>query len=102
VGIVVGMMRSFQRMSEELIIRIDWDEDRTFVPNQGSQRTPCGSSTIHIELNKVKFPKVWGATDDLAIDAWLENMVTCCTLCDYNSNMKVCMAVFQLKGSSIL
>jgi hypothetical protein len=39
-----------------------------------------------------------GAMDDLAVEAWLENMAMCFTLRDYTSNMKVCMAVFQLKG----
>ena len=31
-------------------------------------------------------------------EAWLENMAICFALRDYTSNMKVCMAVFQLKG----
>jgi hypothetical protein len=61
-----------------------------------------GSSSIHRELKKVKFPEFWGATDVLATEAWLENMVMCFTLRDYTSNMKVCMEVFQLKGSSLL
>jgi hypothetical protein len=40
VGDVVGMMRSFQRMSEALINHLDRDEGREFVPNEGSQHPP--------------------------------------------------------------
>jgi hypothetical protein len=43
-----------------------------------------------------------GSTDGLAIEAWLENMEMCFTLCDYTSNMKFHMEVFQLKGSALL
>jgi hypothetical protein len=75
---------------------------RASVPNEGSQCTPAGSSSIHRELEKVKFPEFWGAMDVLATEAWLENMVMCFTLHDYTSNMKVCMVVFQLKGSALL
>jgi hypothetical protein len=57
---------------------------------------------MHKELEKVKFIEFMGATDDLAIEAWLENMVMCFALHDYTSNMKFCMAVFQLKGSALL
>jgi hypothetical protein len=51
---------------------------------------------------KVKFPKFFGVPDDAAADAWLDNMVMCFTLRNYTSNMKVCMVVFQLKGSTLL
>jgi hypothetical protein len=37
-----------------------------------------------------------------ATEAWLENMAMCFTLHDYTSNMKVHMAVFQLKGRALL
>jgi hypothetical protein len=37
VGDVVGLMRSFQRMLEALINRLDRDEARVLVPNEGSQ-----------------------------------------------------------------
>jgi hypothetical protein len=63
---VVGMMRSFQRMSEALINHLDRDEGRASMPNEGSQRAPAGSSSIHRELEKVKFPEFWGATDGLS------------------------------------
>jgi hypothetical protein len=65
-------------------------------------RTPVGTSSIHHELEKVKFPEFFGALDGAAIEAWLENMEMCFSLRDYTSNMKVCMVVFQLKGSSLL
>jgi len=89
-------------MSEALINCLDRYKSREYVPNEGSQHAPTGKNIIHKELNKVKFLKFWGATDNLAIEAWLENMATCFTLCDFTSNTKVCMAVFQLKGSSLL
>jgi hypothetical protein len=59
VGDVVGMMRSFQRMSEALINRLDRDEGRVSVPNEGSQCAPAGSVSIHRELEKVKFLSSW-------------------------------------------
>jgi hypothetical protein len=96
------MMRSFQRMSEALINRLDQDEGRVFVSNEGSQRTLAGSSSIHKELEKVKFPKLSGATDGLVFKAWLENIEMCFALRDYTSNMKVHMVVFQLKRSVLL
>jgi hypothetical protein len=102
VGDVVGLMRSFQRMSEALINRLDRDEARVPVPNEGSQCAPAGSGSIHRELEKVKFPEFMGATDGSATEAWLENMAMCFALRDYTSNMKVCMVVFQLKGSALL
>jgi hypothetical protein len=40
--------------------------------------------------------------DGSAIEAWLENMAMCFALREYTSNMKVCMTVFQLKGSALL
>ena len=51
---------------------------------------------------KVKFLEFFGAPDGVAVEAWLENMAMCFSLRDYTSNMKVCMAVFQLKGSTLL
>jgi hypothetical protein len=50
----------------------------------------------------VKFPEFFGAPDGAAAEAWLENMAMCFALRDYTSNMKVRMAVFQLKGSALL
>jgi hypothetical protein len=102
VGDVVGMMRSFQRMSEAFINLLDRYEGKASVPNGGSQCFPAGSSSIQRELEKVKFPDFIGATDGSATEAWLENIVMFFTLCDYTSNMKFCMVVFQLKGSDLL
>jgi hypothetical protein len=89
-------------MLEALINCVDQDEGKVCVPNEGSQLPLEVSSSIHRELEKVKFPELWGATDGLAAEAWLENMVMFFTLHDYTSNMKVCMEVFQLKGSALL
>jgi hypothetical protein len=73
-GDVVGLMRSFQRMSEALINRLDRDEARVLVPPEGPPRAPAGTSSIHRELEKVKFPYFLGATDGAASKAWLDNM----------------------------
>jgi hypothetical protein len=102
VGDVVGMMRSFQHMSEALINRLDRDEARAPAPAEVPPRTPAVTGSIHRELEKVKFPEFFGAPDGTAVEAWLENMVMCFALRDYTSSMKVRMAVFQLKGSALL
>jgi hypothetical protein len=34
--------------------------------NRGDVTTPTSSSSIHKELEKVKFPEFWGATDGLS------------------------------------
>jgi hypothetical protein len=98
----MGMMRSFQCMSEVLISRLDRDEARALTPVEVPPRTPAITGSIHRELEKVKFPEFFGAPDGAAIEALLENMVMCFTLHDYTSNMKVRMAFFQLKGSALL
>jgi hypothetical protein len=95
VGDVMGMMRSFQRMSEAVINHLDHDEGRGYVPNEGSQCPPIVSGSVHRELKKVKFLKLWGSTDGLAIEAWLENMEMCFSLHDYTSNMKVAWLFFS-------
>jgi hypothetical protein len=102
VGDVVGMMRSFQCMSEALISRLDRDEARASAPPEVLPRAPAITGSIHRELEKVKFPEFFGAPDGAAAEAWLENMAMCFALHDYTSNMKVRMAVFQLKGSALL
>jgi hypothetical protein len=58
VGDVVGLMRSFQRMSEALISRLDRDEARAPTPPEGPPRALVGTGSIHHELEKVKFPRV--------------------------------------------
>jgi hypothetical protein len=39
-----------------------------------------------------------GATDDAAIEAWLENMAMCFSLRDYTSNMKVLHGSISAEG----
>jgi len=64
VGDVVGLMRSFQRMSKAWIIYLDRDETRVSTPPKGPPCTLVGTSSIHQEIDKVKFVDF----------AWLENM----------------------------
>jgi hypothetical protein len=89
-------------MSEALINHFDRDEARASAHAKVLSCAPTITSSIHRELDKVKFPKFFGAPDDTAVEAWLENMAMCFTLRDYNSNMKVHMAIFQLKGRALL
>jgi hypothetical protein len=102
VGDVVGLMRSFQRMFEEPIIHLDRDEARALTPPEDPLRALVGTSRIHHELEKVKFPEFFGAPEDVVVEAWLENMAMCFALREYTSNMNVRMEVFQLKGSALL
>ena len=71
-------------------------------PTEVPLRASTVTGRIHRELEMVKFLEFFGAPDGVAAEAWLENMAMCFTLRDYTSNMKVCMAVFQLKGSALL
>jgi hypothetical protein len=89
-------------MSEALINHLDRDEARASTPAEVLLRALVGTGSIHRELEKVKFPEFFGSPDGAAAEAWLENMAMCFALRDYTSNMKVRMAVFQLKGSSLL
>jgi hypothetical protein len=89
-------------MSKALISRLDRDEARALTPAEVPPCTPAVTCSIHHELEKVKFLEFFGALDDADTEAWLENMAMCFELCDYTSNMKVRMAVFQLKGSALL
>ena len=89
-------------MYEVLISRLDRDEARAQAPAEVSPRASAVTGSIHRELEKVKFLEFFGAPDNAAVAAWLDNMVMCFALCDYTSNMKVRMAVFQLKGSALL
>jgi hypothetical protein len=102
VGDVVGLMRSFQWMYKALISCLDRDEAGVSAPPEGPLHALVGIGSIHHELEKVKFPKFFGASDDASTEAWLENMAMCFALREYTSNMKVCMEVFQLKGSALL
>jgi hypothetical protein len=89
-------------MSEALISRLDRDEARAPAPAEVPPRAPAVIGSIHPKLEKVKFPEFFGAPDGAAAEAWLENVAMCFALRDYTSNMKVHMAVFQLKGSALL
>jgi hypothetical protein len=57
VGNVIGMMRSFQCMSEALISRLDRDEARALAPAELLPCAPAVTGSIHRELKKVKFPE---------------------------------------------
>jgi len=81
---------------------LDRDEARESTPPEGPLCTPIGTGNIHRELEKVKFIEFFGAPDDAATEAWLENMAMLFSLSDCTSNMKVCMEFFQLKRSYIL
>jgi hypothetical protein len=50
VGDVMGMMRSFQRMLEVLINRLDHNEGRESVLNEGFQIPHVVSGRIHREI----------------------------------------------------
>jgi hypothetical protein len=89
-------------MSKALSSSLERDEARVLAPPEGPPHSPISTGSIHCELEKVKFPEFFGASDDAAAEAWLENMAMCFTLRDYTYNMKVCMAIFQLKGSTLL
>jgi hypothetical protein len=66
VGVVIGMMRSFQRMSEALISRWDRDEARASAPPEVLPCAPTVTGNFHREFEKVKFPEFFGAPDDAA------------------------------------
>jgi hypothetical protein len=85
-----------------LINHLDRDEGITYVPSEGSQHTPAGSSSIQRELEKVNFLEFWGSKDDIVVKTWLENTAMFFALRDHTSNMKVYMVVFQLKESALL
>jgi hypothetical protein len=73
-GDMVGLMKSFQRMSEALISCLDRDEARVSTPPKGPPHALVSIGSIHRELEKVKFPKFFGAPNSAATEAWLENM----------------------------
>jgi hypothetical protein len=89
-------------MSEALINHLDRDEARAPASAEVPPRALVSTGSVHRELEKVKFLEFFGALDGIAAEAWLENMAMCFALRNYTSNMKVRMAVFQLKGSALL
>jgi hypothetical protein len=74
VGDVVGLMRSFQHMSEALINCLDKHEVRASTPPRVPPHAPVGTGSIHRKLEKVKFSEFFGAPDGAVAEAWLENM----------------------------
>jgi hypothetical protein len=74
VGNVVGLMRSFQQMFEALINHLDRYEARVPKPLEGPPHALINTFSIHQELEKVQFLEFFGALDDAAAEAWLENM----------------------------
>ena len=89
-------------MSEALFSRLDRDEARVLALAEVPPHAPVDTGSIHRELKKVKFLEFFGAPDSAAAEVWLENMAMFFALHNYTSNMKVCMEVFQLKGSTLL
>jgi hypothetical protein len=85
-----------------LINRLDRDLARVPIPTEGPQCAPASSGSIQRELKKVKFHEFMGAMNGAYTKEWLQKMAMCFTLSDFTSNMKVCMEIFQLKGSTLL
>jgi hypothetical protein len=102
VGDVVRMMRSFQCMSEALINRLDRDEARVWHPLRFHCALRLVLVAFTVNLRRSNFLSSLVPRMAQLLEAWLENMVMCFSLHDYTSNMKVCMVVFQLKGSALL
>jgi hypothetical protein len=63
------MTRSFQRMFEALINRLDRDETRAPTPAEVPPRAPVVTSIIHRELEYIKFPEFVGAPEGAAVEA---------------------------------
>jgi hypothetical protein len=62
-------------MSEASINHLDRDEARASTPTEVPLHTLVSASSVHHELEKVKFSEFFGALDGAATEAWLENMV---------------------------
>jgi hypothetical protein len=89
-------------MPEALISRLARDEARAPASAEVPPHASAIISSFHCELEKVKFPKFFGAPDGAVVEAWMENMAMCFALRNYTSNMRVRVAVFQWKGSALL
>jgi hypothetical protein len=89
-------------MSAALINRLDRDEARALAPAEVPPCAPAVIGSFHRELEKVKFTEFLGAPEGAAAEARLERMAMCFAFCSYTSNLKVRMAVFQLKRSTLL
>jgi hypothetical protein len=89
-------------MYKALISHLDIDEGRAPTPFEGPPHALVDTHSIDYKLEKVKFPEFLGAPEGAATEAWLEGMAMCFALRNYTFDMKVRMAVFQLKGSALL
>jgi len=56
-------------MSEALISHLDRDDARAPTPPEVLLRAPAVIGSIHRELEKVKFPEFFGASDGAATEA---------------------------------
>jgi hypothetical protein len=61
-------------MSEAPINHLDRDEARALTPPEGPPHALAGTGSIHHKLKNVKFTEFFGAPNDIAAEAWLENM----------------------------
>jgi hypothetical protein len=102
VGDVVGLIRSFQCMSEALISRLGRDEARASAPAEVPLRAPTVIGSFHREIEKVNFPSSWVPRKAQPPRHGLEKMAMCFALRSCTSNLKVRMAVFHWKGSALL
>jgi hypothetical protein len=89
-------------MSAALINRLDRDEARALAPAEVPLCAPAVIGSFHRELEKVKFTEFLGAPEGVAAEARLERMAMFFAFWNYTSNLKVRMAVFQLKRSTLL
>jgi hypothetical protein len=71
VGDVVGLIRSFQCMSEALISRLGRAEARASAPAEVPPRAPTVIGSFYREIEKVKFPEFLGASEGAATEAWI-------------------------------
>lgn len=99
-GEVMNMMHSFQQIYDALINRLDREDIGASILVEGSQHPP--KENAQRELEKVKFPKFWGAPDGELVEEWIENMAMLFAFRDYTSNLNLCMGILQLKGGTLL
>jgi hypothetical protein len=78
---------------EALVSGLDRDEARAPAAPEVPPHALAITSSIHRELETVKFLESFGAPDDAATEAWWENMAMCFALHNFTSNLKVCKAV---------